>query len=85
MICSKKQTNFLIDFYNQHKSTNKDLPFIGSISTNSGAAALSGALLATEAALIITKKRKKEDMVIVPYVTSIDLFARSLNIFNPLS
>lgn len=74
---------YKLKFQNDRADTGKDLPFVGSISTNSGAAALSGALLATEAALIITNKRKKEDMVIIPFVTWIDLFTRSLDVYNP--
>ncbi|MFA6119342.1 MAG: ThiF family adenylyltransferase [Parachlamydiales bacterium] len=85
--CNERYPQFIKDEYKlqfqREENINTDLPFIGSISTNSGAAALSGALLATEAALIITKKRKKEDLVIVPDVTYIDLFTRSLNVFNP--
>ncbi|MDZ7698407.1 MAG: ThiF family adenylyltransferase [Deltaproteobacteria bacterium] len=57
---------------------------IGHISTNAGATALNGGIVATEAALIITGKRKKEDIVTVPRVTYIDLEKRIFEVFNPL-
>ncbi len=78
------KNEYKLQFQQELESSKTDVPFIGSISTNSAAAALSGALLSTEAALIITKKRKKEDLVIAPNVTYMDLFTRSLNVFNPL-
>lgn len=62
---------------------NNEIPFLASIASNSGAAALSGGMLAIEAALIITGKRKKNDIVTIPFVTYLDFFARTLRIFNP--
>ncbi len=47
------------------------------ISTNAGAAALSGALLATEAALLLTGKRRREDVVTAPRASYLDLFTRT--------
>jgi tRNA A37 threonylcarbamoyladenosine dehydratase len=60
------------------------IPFLSSISTNSAAAALSAALLATEAALMIVGQRKAAEIVTVPHITYIDLLRRSFRIFNPL-
>jgi molybdopterin/thiamine biosynthesis adenylyltransferase len=54
------------------------------ISTNAGAAALNGGVVATEAALMITGKRKKRDIVTVPQVMYIDLLSRVFTIFNPM-
>ncbi len=59
-------------------------PFISDSFSNSGAAALSGALLATEAGLIITGKRAKSDLVTIPFLTYLDLYHGFLKIFNPL-
>jgi molybdopterin/thiamine biosynthesis adenylyltransferase len=67
------------------KYVSKDLPFLSSKASCSIAASLSAGLLANEAALIICNKRKKKDLIIVPYITYIDLFNRSFKIFNPLS
>jgi hypothetical protein len=47
------------------------------ISTNAGAAVLSGALLATETALILSGKRAREDVVTAPKATYLDLFHRA--------
>lgn len=55
------------------------------ISTNAGAAALNGGLLATEAALIITRKRAPEDIIAVPNVIFVDMLSRKFDIYNPLS
>jgi hypothetical protein len=41
------------------------------------AAALSGALLATEAALLLTGKRRREDVVTAPRASYLDLFTRT--------
>jgi molybdopterin/thiamine biosynthesis adenylyltransferase len=65
------------------KNDENVIPYLSSIATNSAAAALSGALVGTEAALIITGKRKPEEFVTVPKVTYVDLLAMSYKIFNP--
>ena len=54
------------------------------ISTNAGACSLNGGLLATEAALILSGKRKKEDLVVVPNVTYVDLLNRVYEVYNPM-
>ena len=74
-------------FGKKHRPINIDDFFEGKtpyISTNAGAAALNGGLVATEAALMITGKRKKVDIVTVPRVTYIDLQARVFTVFNPM-
>jgi molybdopterin/thiamine biosynthesis adenylyltransferase len=52
------------------------------ISTNAGAAALAGALLATEAALLIAGIRAPSDLVTAPRVTFVDLLARTFEVFD---
>lgn len=52
------------------------------ISSNAGAAALAGALLATEAAFIITGIRSREELVTVPQVTFVDLLNRVYEVFT---
>jgi molybdopterin/thiamine biosynthesis adenylyltransferase len=54
------------------------------ISTNAGAAALSGALLATEAALILSGKRPREAVVTAPKATYLDLFQRVYSVYDTL-
>jgi hypothetical protein len=54
------------------------------ISTNAGAAVLSGALLATEAALILSGKRPKDEVVTAPRVTYFDLLQRICMTYNVL-
>lgn len=76
-------TNIAKEKYKNNILDNDKIPFLSSISTNSGAAALSGGLLAIEAALIITGKRKKEDIISVPNVTHVDFLSRSFRSFNP--
>ena len=46
-------------------------------------AALSAALLTTEAALYLSGKKPAAELVIAPAVTYIDLFERSFEIFTP--
>jgi len=58
---------------------NGETPYI---STNGGAATLSGSVLSTEAALIMTGKRKKEDIIFAPNILSVDLLSRTFNVFN---
>lgn len=69
----------------RHKNgeISEGISFFSSISTNSGAAALSASLLSIEAALIIVGKRKKEELITIPNVIYIDLFSRFFQVVNP--
>jgi len=62
----------------------KKEPFLSSTSSNSGAAALSGAILAVEVALIITGKKRPTNMVTIPNITYVDFLYGFFKIFNPL-
>jgi len=66
---------------NMWKFADGSLPYIP---TCAGAAALSGATLATEAALIIAGIRKPQDVITVPRAVLCDLLGRSVEIINPL-
>lgn len=55
------------------------------ISTNSGAAALSGGLLATEAILWHTGIRSAHDLVVAPRVILVDFLSHSTEIYDPLA
>jgi molybdopterin/thiamine biosynthesis adenylyltransferase len=73
--------------YAQHgtfASSEKTEPFLASTASNSGAATLSGALLAIEVALIITGKKSLKQIVTVPNVTYVDFFYGFFKTFNPL-
>lgn len=59
-------------------------PFLASMSSNSGAAALSGAILAIEVALIITGKKRPKNIVTIPYITYVDFLYGFFKVFNPL-
>jgi molybdopterin/thiamine biosynthesis adenylyltransferase len=54
------------------------------ISTNGACGLAVGGLVGMEAALIITGRRKEKDIVIVPFVSYLDLMNRGFIIFNPL-
>lgn len=54
------------------------------ISTNSGAAELSGALAGTEAIFILTGKRQYNDIVKIPMVSHVDMLSRTYDKFNPM-
>jgi len=60
-----------------------DIPFLSSIATLSGAAALSGGLVGTEAGLIITGRRKEEDIVVVPEITHVDFLGKFYKVYAP--
>ncbi len=60
-----------------------DIPFLSSIATLSGAAALSGALVGTEAGLIITGRRKEEDITVVPEITHVDFLGKLYKVYAP--
>lgn len=60
-----------------------DIPFLSSIATLSGAAALSGGLVGTEAGLIITGRRKEEDIVVAPEITHVDFLGRFYKVYQP--
>lgn len=55
------------------------------ISTNSGSASLSGALLATEAVLWRTGLRPTAELAVAPQVTLMDLLSRETLVYNPLA
>ncbi|MBI4861867.1 MAG: ThiF family adenylyltransferase [Candidatus Riflebacteria bacterium] len=65
---------------NMWKFADGSLPYIP---TCSGAGALSGAVLATEAALIIAGIRKPEDLITAPRAVVYDMLGRSVKIINP--
>jgi molybdopterin/thiamine biosynthesis adenylyltransferase len=71
----QRQSQNIADFVNGRR------PYI---SSNAGAAALAGGLLATEAALAITGVRKAEDLATAPLVTYLNLFERTFEVFNVL-
>jgi molybdopterin/thiamine biosynthesis adenylyltransferase len=75
MFGSRLKPKNISDFYDER------CPYI---STNAGAAALSGSLVATEAALIVTGKRRREDIVFAPRLVYADLFERVFRVMNPL-
>jgi molybdopterin/thiamine biosynthesis adenylyltransferase len=60
-----------------------DIPFLSSIATFSGAAALSAGLVGTEAGLIITGRRKEEDIAVVPEITHVDFLGRFYKVYAP--
>ncbi|WP_021167041.1 putative adenylyltransferase/sulfurtransferase MoeZ [Sporomusa ovata DSM 2662] len=53
------------------------------ISTNAGAACLSGAIVATETALIITGKRANENIAVAPRITYVDMMNRIFETYIP--
>lgn len=53
------------------------------ISTNAGAACLSGAIVATEIALIITGHRAAGDITVAPHVTYVDMLNRVYETYIP--
>ena len=59
------------------------MAFLSSRASLACSAALSAALLVTEAALLLSGKRAVTELVVVPEVTYIDLFERSFEIFAP--
>jgi molybdopterin/thiamine biosynthesis adenylyltransferase len=52
------------------------------LSTCAGAAALNGGLVATEVALILTGLRSREDIVVAPRVTYVDILNRIFEVYN---
>lgn len=78
-------TPVAIKNYEQDPDNQKNkIPFLASKYTCSTAAMLSAAVLVNEAIMIITGRRKKEDIIVVPNITYVDLFNRFFKVFNPL-
>ena len=64
-------------------SSETGMAFLSSRASLACSAALSAALLTTEAALYLSGKKPAAELVIAPAVTYIDLFERSFEIFTP--
>jgi len=64
-------------------SSETGMAFLSSRASLACSAALSAALLTTEAALLLSGKKTAAELVVVPEVTYIDLFERSFEIFAP--